>query len=145
MIVLITNILWILYSMLEGFREGFYWYFKGISKSKNDFEIHPVFASQRGIILILIGVMLSFTIGWFSILNTVGMALVFSFFHNGSYYVTRNRIDSKVYPLKWMVDEGNDFDNTLNNLYKAKVIKYERNIRKTGARSGKSSCTYSIY
>ena len=30
-------------------------------------------------------------------------------------------------PLKWMVDEGNDFDNTLNNLYKAKVIKYERN------------------
>jgi|APSaa5957512535_1039671.scaffolds.fasta_scaffold79359_2 hypothetical protein len=101
MIVLITNILWILYSMLEGFREGFYWYFKGISKSKNDFEIHPVFASQRGIILILIGVMLSFTIGWFSILNTVGMALVFSFFHNGSYYVTRNRIDSKVYPLKW--------------------------------------------
>jgi len=34
---------------------------------------------------------------------------------------------AKVYPLKWMVDEGNDFDNTLNNLYKAKVIKYERN------------------
>jgi hypothetical protein len=34
---------------------------------------------------------------------------------------------AKVYPLKWMVDEGNDFDNTLNNLYKGKVIKYERN------------------
>ena len=33
----------------------------------------------------------------------------------------------KQYPLKWMVDEGNDFDNTLNNLYKSKVIKYERN------------------
>ena len=34
---------------------------------------------------------------------------------------------AKVYPLKWMADEGNDFDNTLNNLYKSKVIKYERN------------------
>jgi len=39
----------------------------------------------------------------------------------------------KQYPLKWMVDEGNDFDNTLNNLYKNKdksgatIIKYERN------------------
>jgi hypothetical protein len=33
----------------------------------------------------------------------------------------------KQYPLKWMVDEGNDLDNVLNNLYKAKVIKYERN------------------
>lgn len=101
MIVLIINILWIVYSALEGFREGFYWHFKGISKSKNDFEIHPIFASQRGIILILIGLMLSFTIGWFSILNTFGMALVFSFFHNGCYYSTRNRIDSNIYPLKW--------------------------------------------
>ena len=33
----------------------------------------------------------------------------------------------KQYPLKWMADEGNDLDNVLNNLYKAKVIKYERN------------------
>jgi hypothetical protein len=101
MVVLITNILWILYSILEGFREGFYWHFKNISKSTNNFEIHPIFASQRGIILILIGSMLAFSIGWFAILNTVGMVLIFSFFHNGSYYSTRNRIDSNVYPLKW--------------------------------------------
>jgi len=34
---------------------------------------------------------------------------------------------AKVYPLKWMVDEGNDFDNTLNNLYKSKIVVYQRN------------------
>ena len=102
MILLITNILWILYSILEGFREGFYWHYKNTSKSKDNFEIHPFFASQRGIILILIGVILYFNIGWWSILNVLGMALIFSFFHNGSYYYTRNKLDEKIYPLKWM-------------------------------------------
>ena len=101
MIILIANILWILYSILEGFREGFYWYFKGKSKSKNNFEIHPIFASQRGLVLVLIGVLLFMNIGWLSLINVLGMALVFSFFHNGTYYHTRNRLDENVYPLGW--------------------------------------------
>ncbi len=101
MIVLITNLLWILYSVLEGFREGFYWHFKNTSKSKNDYEIHPIFASQRGIILIMIGLILFCKIGWIALLNVLGMALIFSFFHNGTYYHTRNRLDDRIYPMKW--------------------------------------------
>lgn len=100
--VILTNILWILYSVLEGFREGFYWHYKNTSKSEYKFEIHPYFASQRGIILILICTILFFNVGWWSILNTIGMTLIFSFFHNGSYYYTRNKLDNKIYTLKWM-------------------------------------------
>lgn len=100
--ILLTNILWLAYSILEGFREGFYWHYKNTSKSTENLEIHPFFASQRGIILILICVILFFNIGWWSILNTIGMALIFSFFHNGSYYHTRNKLDNKIYTLKWM-------------------------------------------
>ena len=33
----------------------------------------------------------------------------------------------KQYPLKWLVDQGDDFDNVLKNLYKGNIIKYERN------------------
>lgn len=102
MILLLTNILWIFYSILEGFREGFYWHYKNNSKLSENFEIHPFFASQRGIILILIGIILYFNLGWWLVLNTIGMALIFSFFHNGSYYHTRNRLDEKIYTLKWM-------------------------------------------
>ena len=102
MILLLTNILWLAYSILEGFREGFYWHYKNTSRSTENLEIHPFFASQRGIILILICVILFFNIGWWSILNTLGMALIFSFFHNGSYYHTRNKLDNKIYTLKWM-------------------------------------------
>ena len=69
MIVAITNLLWIGYAILEGFREGFYWHYKNTSKDKEDFEIHPFFAMQRGIILILIGAILYFNIGWWSVYN----------------------------------------------------------------------------
>lgn len=100
--VLLANILWIIYSLLEGFREGFYWYYKNTSTSNYNIEIHPYFAIQRGIILILTGVILYFNIGWWSILNTLGMSLIFSFFHNGYYYHTRNKLNKDVYPLKWM-------------------------------------------
>ena len=32
----------------------------------------------------------------------------------------------KQYPLKWMVDQGDDFDNVLKNLYKGKIVSYQR-------------------
>ena len=102
MMILITNLLWILYSTLEGFREGFYWHYKNTSRTEYKFEIHPYFTSQRAIILILIGVILYININWWSVLNIIGMSLIFSFFHNGSYYYTRNKLDHKLYPLKWM-------------------------------------------
>jgi len=44
MMLLLTNILWVIYSILEGFREGFYWHYKNTSKSIENFEIHPFFA-----------------------------------------------------------------------------------------------------
>lgn len=99
--LILTNIIWIAYSMIEGMREGFYWYFKANSRRECNFEIHPIFALQRGIVLLLAGSLLYYTIGLYSITSIISMMLIFSFFHNGSYYYTRNKLDDKTYPLRW--------------------------------------------
>jgi hypothetical protein len=97
----LINLLWVIYSCLEGTRDGFYWFFKGNSRKDISYEIHPLFAWQRGVVLFMLVLLQYRYIGWYSILNTFAMAMIFSFFHNGSYYQTRNKIDSKTYPLGW--------------------------------------------
>jgi hypothetical protein len=100
--LILTNLIWILYSISEGFKDGFYWFFKVNSKRDCSFEIHPVFAAQRGIVLTIIGSLLCGYIGiTYSLYSVICMALIFSFFHNGTYYTTRNKLDDKTYPLKW--------------------------------------------
>lgn len=100
-IALSINIAWILYSILEGLREGFYWHFKSNSRRDCDFEIHPIFSLQRGIVLTLIGILLYTFIGWQSIISVLSMMLMFSFFHNGTYYCTRHKLDKSLYPKGW--------------------------------------------
>lgn len=101
MILIITNIIWILYSLVEGLREGFYWHFKSNSKREFKFEIHPIFAFQRSLVLLTIALILAHTIGFYSLICVAALMLVFSFFHNGSYYYTRNKLDNNVYQLRW--------------------------------------------
>ena len=95
------NIAWILYSMLEGLREGFYWHFKTNSRRDCNFEIHPIFSLQRGVVLTLIGILLYTFIGWQSIISVVSMMLIFSYFHNGTYYCTRHKLDDRLYEKGW--------------------------------------------
>jgi Icc-related predicted phosphoesterase len=45
-------------------------------------------------VLILIGLLLFNIIGWYSIISVISMMLIFSFFHNGTYYTTRNKLDN---------------------------------------------------
>ena len=100
--LILTNIIWMVYSTLEGFREGFYWHFKSNSRRDCKFEIHPIFALQRSIVLAIIGMYLFCNIGLlYSVTSVLSMMLIFSFFHNGTYYYTRNKLDDKVYQKRW--------------------------------------------
>lgn len=102
MIILGALLLWILYSALEGFREGFYWHYKALGDDDNTFEIHPYFAAQRGIVLIVIGLaLLNCLVWWKILLFLVGLSLIFSFIHNGCYYTTRNCLNPKIYKDRW--------------------------------------------
>jgi hypothetical protein len=102
--LLITNLIWIAYSLSEGVREGFYWHYENNSKRVCNFNINPIFNLQRALVLSIIGGFLFYTIGSFSLLSLVGMFLIFPFFHNGSYYQTRNKLDERFYPKRWMAE-----------------------------------------
>ena len=83
--LLITNLIWIAYSLTEGVREGFYWHYENNSKRVCNFNINPIFNLQRSLVLLITGGFLAHTLGLFSLLSLIGMILIFPFFHNGTY------------------------------------------------------------
>lgn len=99
-IVLLT--LWIIICLLEGRRDAFFYFNKMNSTKSDNHNIHWIFTSERGVILILIGVV-NFVLS--SFFNTCilifSLSFIFSFVHNGMYYKTRNELDKKTYPKKW--------------------------------------------
>lgn len=96
-IKLIVIILWLVYSVIEGYREAWYYYYR-VKTFKNEGEdLHSVFFLQRGIPLLIIGYCLSWTLA-------IGCSLIFSFFHDGMYYVQRHKITNTIYPKGWFDD-----------------------------------------
>lgn len=106
--LILMNLLWISYSLTEGIREGFYWHYENKCKRNCDFDINPIFNSQRVGFLFVLTTLMFTVVKWYSILFMVGMVLEFSFFHNGTYYYTRNKLGGKVYPKGWQ-DESKTF------------------------------------
>lgn len=104
----LMNLLWISYSLTEGVREGFYWHYENKSKRVCDFDVNPMFHLQRFLVLILSGGFMVHALGWYSLLSLGSIILMFGFFHNGSYYYTRNKLDKEVYPKRWK-DESKTF------------------------------------
>ncbi len=106
--LILTNIIWVGYSLTEGIREGFYWNYENKNKRVCDFDINPIFNLQRFLVLLVTGGLLVFTLGYFSLFSLACMILMFPFFHNGTYYYTRNKLDSNFYPKRW-TDESKTF------------------------------------
>lgn len=106
--LVLMNLLWVAYSLTEGIREGFYWHYENKSKRVCDFDVNPMFHLQRILVLILTGGFMVHTLGWYSLLSLLSITLMFSFFHNGSYYYTRNKLDKEVYTKRWK-DESRTF------------------------------------
>ena len=107
--LLLTNIVWIVYSLTEGIREGFYWHYENSCKRVCDFNVNPIFNLQRTLILLITSIVMVDKIGWYSLLSSICMILIFSFFHNGTYYHTRNKLSNgDLYPKGWC-DESRTF------------------------------------
>lgn len=98
MIVIITAfLLWCVYCVLEGRREAYYYnsLWKGLSSIYIiPANLHPLFTIQRSIIL---GVICLINFDWW----LISLPLVFSFFHNGMYYLTRHELNYRIYPKGW--------------------------------------------
>lgn len=105
------------YSAFEGWREAIYWHVKIGSRFHNWFpntEEHIIFSIQRGIVLLMGCSLLFFTgMAWYwCIASLIGMALCFSFIHNGFMYLTRNNLDNTVYPKRFWAQSSSSVAKT---------------------------------
>lgn len=99
-IILLT--IWIIVSLVEGKRDAHYFHDRNLSTSPDKQNIHWLFALERLVILSLISWVCFIN---YSVINSsvfiAGLVLVFSFFHNGIYYVVRHKLDNSVYKDGW--------------------------------------------
>lgn len=114
---LIILLLFMGYATLEGWREAIYWHVKVGSRFYDWFpnvEEHIVFSIQRSIVLIMVCTSLFFIgMSWYLVLTSlIGMALCFSFIHNGTMYLTRNNLDNTIYPKRWMAQSTSSVAKT---------------------------------
>ena len=97
--LLIIYSIWVLFSLLSGLGEAYYFsavYNKRIKKFK---YIHKLLTVIRGIVATAL---LYFTIGiaWKALLIGIALMAMFSWFHNGVYYTVRDMLD-RVYEWRW--------------------------------------------
>jgi hypothetical protein len=92
--------LWIVYACICGYWEAYFW--EASSKSDRILGwIHNVFFLERLIVGVVFAVSCSSTLQW--IVGTLcALGCIFPFFHDGFYYLTRNKITPNLYPKKFM-------------------------------------------
>ena len=109
-------VFWIAYALLEGRREAYYFHYANRSGKSMQHELHPLFFLQRMLVSLIIFIILPLKK---AIVMLLVFALVFSWFHNGMYYFTRNRLDEKVYKKGWT-------DNSISSTAKLDFDFYSR-------------------
>ena len=89
--------IWIVFALISGLLEAYYFsavYNKVINKAS---YVHEKFTLVRGLVAVCI--LYLFTgITWQVLFIGASLMVIFPFFHDGVYYMTRNKLDG-VYPL----------------------------------------------
>ncbi len=91
---------WIGNAFIEGVIQGYLYHYRNTSSAPKNENLHLAYGTIRLMILSLMIYGLKES-AWMELCFAVGLVLIFSFFHNGSYYRTRNILDSAVYPKRW--------------------------------------------
>jgi len=116
--IILISVLWVLYSVFAGTNEGFFFHHKDKATDNllfdldgdgdRDVEIHQIFSLMRLIVLIVMGVALyGITQSlFFTAVLIFSYAMMFPFFHDGSYYVTRNNLNHNIYKKKWFAQSN---------------------------------------
>ena len=107
MILILTILLWFLYSLVEGKREAQYFSLK-VKATINEKKLmwgrdeHNLFTLQRGTVVAMIAfLMLACGINILDcVIFVICMCATFPFIHDGEYYITRGKLDG-IYPKGW--------------------------------------------
>ncbi len=98
MIIIISVILWIIYSSLEGFREARHFYYRVSSTRQDIYNEHIGWAIQRIVAWIPFEYLMFDPTNNATILNGVFLALMFILWHDGIYFKVYNKLAGN-YPL----------------------------------------------
>jgi hypothetical protein len=94
MILLIGYIWFNFWAILSGIKEGILYSKKGADAFK--WDEHELYATERVVVFLLVPLGMNLSIAEVAVLG-IACFCAFSFWHNGSYYETRNRIDVPSY------------------------------------------------
>lgn len=114
LITISCYIIWICYFLIEGYREAYYFnsivlqFYVQDSQKKN---LHPIFTVQRFLVALIINIA-CFSLGWKLILFDLALIAAQPFFHNGMYYLIRNKLNPKTYPKKWFDESTTTTDKS---------------------------------
>ena len=119
-IILIISFLW---AFLEGKREAQYFHYKwSLPKPTRVKDEHLHFTIQRSLYVILSSIVAGlFYYWWVSFIMFISISFCFSFFHNGSYYLRRNQLNSEIYKKRWF-GESNTTTAKISFSYKTRLI-----------------------
>lgn len=92
--VIVLTAIWILYAVLEGWREAHYFHRVMDTDKKTGKMLHIWWNIQRALVVLVM--FITCTSWW-----VIGLGLMFPFFHDGMYYRTRHVLNSKNYPKDW--------------------------------------------
>ena len=92
---LIVIAIWITYAVYEGKREAYYYQLVAVMGVIRP-NIHWIYALQRGLFLVVIG------LGLWSITIPIALAFIFPFFHDGFYYMKYNDLLPTVYKKRFI-------------------------------------------
>jgi len=123
-LILLASFLW---AFLEGKREAQYFHYKwslpNPTKVKDE---HLHFTIQRSLYVILSSIVASLLYQyWSGIIMLISIALTFSFFHNGSYYLRRNQLNNEIYKKRWF-GESTTTTAKISFSYKTRLILFIR-------------------
>lgn len=91
--VILTYLIWLLYSFLEGVREANLKHHLDNSKSFVCVRSSYIFNTQRFLFIFLIFLFLLFSVKGILLLSVLSMILTFPFIQIGTYFVIRNKLN----------------------------------------------------
>jgi hypothetical protein len=91
-VIIVTNALWLFYSMFEGIREALFRNYENISKRNINIDVNLILNAQRLLVLLSIGSISAYMIGLLSIPIIIGQIFMFKYFHKISYLCTTNKL-----------------------------------------------------
>ena len=97
--VILLTLFWVLYAVLEGWREAHYFHRIMDTDKKTGKMLHAWWNVQRA--LVVAAMFVAYSSWWI-----IGLGLLFPFFHDGMYYFTRNKLNNVNYPKKWLAQSS---------------------------------------